>query len=101
MNQLPRWAIKPQHHKKVIPTSRGWEVEGTGEILTRVRGLDEKLKALFQEADDLRKSVEEPAKTVEPSSEEKVEPKTTSSEETPKPRKRRGRPPKKKTADAE
>lgn len=96
MNRLPHWARKPEHSKKVIATSRGWEVAHTGEVLTSVRGLDEKLAELFKEADELRSEVEQSQKTEEvKATEEKVE------EPKPTP-KRRGRPPKaKKTEDSE
>ena len=40
---IPNWARKPYHPKKVVATKQGWVVEETGEILVRVRNLDEKL----------------------------------------------------------
>lgn len=97
MRHLPLWAYKPKHTKTVIATSRGWEVKDTGEILTRVKGLDEKLKDLFSESDNLRKDVyseetpkEEKKETEQPPAQEKPV-------DTPaKPAKRRGRPPKNK-----
>lgn len=105
MNQLPHWARKPKHKKEVIATSRGWEVKGTGEVLTSVRGLDEKLKELFSDVDTLKKevTVSEP-KTKEPEAAPvvKEEEKEPEPEEAPKkPAKRRGRPPKKKPEDTE
>ncbi len=109
MNRLPQWAQKPKHPKKVIATSRGWEVAHTGEVLTSVRGLDEKLAELFQETDTLRAEVEQPQKEEEVKATEGVEepatsdetPDETKPEEPVKPRKRRGRPPKKKPEDTE
>lgn len=35
---------KPKHKELVVATSKGWEVERTGELLVRFRGLDQKLK---------------------------------------------------------
>lgn len=101
MNRLPQWARKPQHPKKVIATSRGWEVAHTGEVLVSVRGLDEKLKELFEETDTLRSEVDvsPKVKDSESESEEKAAP---APDAAPKPRKRPGRPPKKKkTEDTE
>lgn len=40
---IPNWARKPYHPKKVVATKQGWVVEETGELLVRVRNLDEKL----------------------------------------------------------
>lgn len=40
---IPNWARKPYHPKKVVATKQGWVVEETGEVLVRVRNLDEKL----------------------------------------------------------
>lgn len=50
---LPFWARKPEHPKEVIATPRGWMVKDTGEMLKMVRNLDQKLKALKVEIDDI------------------------------------------------
>lgn len=53
MSILPIWARKPKHKKEVVATKRGWEVKETGELLVSNRRLDEKLKALITEIQDL------------------------------------------------
>lgn len=45
--KLPMWARKPKNNKVVVATSRGWELEETGELLVSVRNLDQKLKELY------------------------------------------------------
>lgn len=44
--RLPSWAVVPKHKKTVVASSKGWIVEDTGEILVRVRDLDQKLSEL-------------------------------------------------------
>lgn len=115
MSILPKWAKKPKHKDNVIATSRGWVVEKTGEVLSSHRGLDEKLKELHKEIeqvvdekpiiiDDNPEPQKEPVepvvvdegdstsedKSVETESTEQKEPKQAKSTT-----KRRGRPPKK------
>ena len=41
--RLPVWAVKPKHKKTVVVTPKGWALEETGELLVRVRDLDQKL----------------------------------------------------------
>jgi hypothetical protein len=58
MRKLPIWAKKPKSKKKVIATHKGWVVEDTGEVLKCLKGLDERLKALFEEIAELSISIE-------------------------------------------
>lgn len=53
MATLPVWARKPKHKEKVIPTSKGWVVESTGEVLVSMRDLDKKLENLSTELSKL------------------------------------------------
>lgn len=65
MSNLPKWAQKPKHKKKVIATKRGWVVESTGELLSSHKDLDSKLKSLVEEVEALSVDVVEPTSTVD------------------------------------
>ena len=56
---LPKWLIKPNHSERVIATSRGWEVESTGEILVAVKDLDKRIEAYVEELQKVIKVVKE------------------------------------------
>jgi hypothetical protein len=43
-SKSPAWLQKPRHKEVVVATSNGWVVERTGEVLVRVKNLDEKLR---------------------------------------------------------
>ncbi len=107
MSNLPQWARKPAHKKEVVATPRGWMVKETGEYLKLVRDLDQRLKELKKEAEEVSVSGYEPSEpeavstpVVEPETPEKEtqgEEKTVSEEPKPK---RRGRPRKQKNEDS-
>jgi len=72
MRVLPIWAKKPKNKKEVIATPKGWVVKETGEVLASYKGLDEKLKELFKEIDQLSfVSPEAVEKDEEPAPEQK------------------------------
>jgi hypothetical protein len=45
--KIPMWLRKPQHKKEVVASSKGWIVKETGELLTRVPNLEQKLAEYF------------------------------------------------------
>ena len=104
MRVLPIWAKKPKNKKEVIATSKGWVVKETGEVLSSHKGLDEKLKELFKEIEEL--SIVEDTQTESPEvledeeespeqsqdKQEKSEDQKVSEVVTPKTPVRRGRP---------
>lgn len=96
MSKLPNWARKPKHPKEVIATARGWQVKETGEYLKLVRDLDQKLKALSVETQEVVQSIVEP-ETPEPEQLVQEPEVVEQPKEEPAPRKRRGRKPKTKT----
>lgn len=49
---------KPKHREKVIATNRGWVVARTGELLSRVNNLVDKLAELGVEAEVLEPVIE-------------------------------------------
>jgi len=73
MRVLPIWAKKPKSRKEVIATSKGWVVKETGEVLASYKGLDEKLKELYAEIEELSVVDIEPTKTEAPEAVEKDE----------------------------
>lgn len=68
--QLPAWARKPKHKKKVIATDRGWVVEETGELLSSQANLCERLKQLHEELGAVVEEVSTTQSTPEPASTE-------------------------------
>lgn len=110
MSKLPIWARKPEcKYGTVIATSRGWKVKETGEYLKLVKDLEERLKSLKVETDEVvstsleadlsdskpesMESIKEDVKTSETASESDLDTKPDVVEDAPKP-KRRGRKPK-------
>jgi hypothetical protein len=76
--RLPFWAVKPKHKKTVIVTPKGWAVEETGELLVRVRDLDQKLAEYgiqvdFDEVELTDEVVETPEEVKEVAEEKKEE----------------------------
>lgn len=45
--KIPMWLRKPSHKKEVVATEKGWVVKETGEVLTRVPGLPQKIAEYF------------------------------------------------------
>ena len=80
MRVLPIWARKPAHKKEVIASSKGWVVKDTGELLSSYKGLDEKLKELFKEIEQL--SFESTPEAVEQDEEPAPEQKQDEQEES-------------------
>lgn len=66
--QLPAWARKPKHKKKVIATDRGWVVEETGELLSSQANLCQRLKQLHEELGSVVEEVSTTQTTPEPAS---------------------------------